>query len=217
MRWLLLVALVFTVGATPPSPAPTGRIEGVVARLRERTRTPVAGAAVYLRGLPKVERQPRTHVMRQRDLRFVPNMMVVVKGDTIAFPNDDRGQEHNVFSPAPYFDLRRYRGGVSRSQVFDTLGESEIFCNMHESMHADVLVVESAPIAITDGEGRYQLDGLPPGDYQLVVWRPHSAEIVVPVHVEAGKTLNVPVDIQLGAAPSRHRRKDGTPYPDYRR
>jgi plastocyanin len=215
MRALLVAALLFTVAATPAPP--TGRIEGVVVRLRERTRTPVAEAAVYLRGLPAVARPPRTHVIRQRDLRFVPSMMVVVKGDTIAFPNDDRGQEHNVFSPAPYFDLKRYRGGVSRQQVFDTLGESEIFCNIHESMHADVLVVEREPIAITDASGRFRLDELPPGDYQLVVWRPHSAETVVPVHVEAGKTVEVPVDIQLGAAPSRHRRKDGTPYPDYRR
>jgi plastocyanin len=215
MRALLVVALVFTVAATPP-PA-TGRIEGVVARLRERTRTPVADAAVYLRGLPHVDRPARAHVIRQRDLRFVPAMMVVVRGDTIAFPNDDRGQEHNVFSPAPYFDLKRYRGGVSRQQVFDTPGETEIFCNIHESMHADVLVVESEPVAMTSASGRFRLDDLPPGDYQLVVWRPHSAETVVPVHVEAGKTLEVPVDIQLGAAPSRHRRKDGTPYPDYRR
>jgi plastocyanin len=214
MRWLLLVVVASTVGAAPPSS--TGSVAGVVARLRERTRTPVAEAAVYLRGLPKVTRKPRTHVIRQKDLRFVPAMKVVVKGDTIAFPNDDRGQEHNVFSPAPFFDLRRYRGGVTRQQVFDTLGESEIFCNMHERMHADVLVVEREPIAVTDGKGSFRLDGLPPGDYQLVVWRPHSAEVVVPVHVEAGKVVHVPVDIQLGSAPSRHRRKDGTPYPDYR-
>jgi hypothetical protein len=56
MRGLLLVALVFTAGAAPPAPATTGRIEGVGARLRERTRTPVAEAAVYLRGLPPVAR-----------------------------------------------------------------------------------------------------------------------------------------------------------------
>ena len=62
MRWLLLVALVFTVGAAPPSPP--GRIEGVVARLRERTRTPVAEAAVYLCACPRCSASRRKDVQR---------------------------------------------------------------------------------------------------------------------------------------------------------
>lgn len=190
----LLLAL-----ATWPVPGHAGRIEG---RIRFTGSAPAARmnpypgqvgsdlaqgeiadgrveeVAIYLEGArsgPGTE-QPDPE-MSQRSLRFDPRVLAIPVGTTVSFPNEDP-VFHNVFSysRARRFDLGRYRKGKSRSVTFDEPGLVEVFCDVHSSMQAFILVVESDFVTQPASDGSFVIDGVPEGPQKLVVWHPDHGE-----------------------------------------
>jgi len=114
---------------------------------------------------------PGRAVLDQRNEAFVPYVLAVTVGSTVDFPNSDRVY-HNVFSlsKARRFDLGRYPRGQSRSVRFDQPGVVRVFCEIHSHMSAFILVFAHRFFAATDAEGRYRIEGVPPGAYTLAVW-----------------------------------------------
>jgi plastocyanin len=107
----------------------------------------------------------------QRNEAFVPHVLAIVAGTTVDFPNNDRTY-HNVFSLSPTkpFDLGRYAVGRSKAVKFDRPGIVRVFCDIHSHMSAFILVFAHRHFAVTDDEGRYRLDNVPPGTYTLIAW-----------------------------------------------
>ncbi|HXY40568.1 MAG TPA: carboxypeptidase regulatory-like domain-containing protein [Vicinamibacteria bacterium] len=131
-------------------------------------------SVVYLESAPQpafAEPQPRRATLDQRNESFVPYVLAITVGSTVDFPNSDRTY-HNVFSlsKARSFDLGRYPRGQSRSVRFDQPGVVRVFCEIHSHMSAWILVFAHPYFAATDAEGRYRIDGVPPGSYTLAAW-----------------------------------------------
>ncbi len=107
----------------------------------------------------------------QKDLLFEPNFLIVPVGSSVKFPNED-DDFHNVFSysKARRFDLGRYRNGESKTVEFDKPGIIKVYCEIHPWMRAAILVVENPFYAEVGEDGRYSIDGIPPGSYEVVVW-----------------------------------------------
>jgi plastocyanin len=131
-------------------------------------------SVVYLEVAPQsafepIERPPA--VLDQRDEAFQPYVLAVTVGSTVEFPNHDRTY-HNVFSlsKAKRFDLGRYPRGQSKSVRFDRPGIVRVFCDIHSHMSAFILVFAHPYFATTDAEGRYRVERVPAGEYQLTVW-----------------------------------------------
>src|SRR5579884_4140605 len=141
-----VVAAVVTAGAPGRSQPAGGTVTGVVSPAD----LPVA---VWLEGVPRSAWRvpPETPTVTQHGAEFHPDFLVVVAGQTVAFPNDDR-MPHNVFSvsPARRFDLGHYRQGESRSVLFDHPCVVDVFCNIHDTMHATIVVVPSTYYAVPD-------------------------------------------------------------------
>jgi hypothetical protein len=53
-------------------------------------------------------------------------------------------------------------------------------------MNAFILVFSHPFFAVTDDEGRYRLDGVPPGTYSVAAWTERGALDARPVTVPAG-------------------------------
>jgi plastocyanin len=123
--------------------------------------------------------------MDQVNQTFVPHVLAITVGTTVDFPNNDRTY-HNVFSlsrPRP-FDLGRYAAGRSKSITFDRPGIVRVFCDIHSHMSAFILVLAHRYFAVTDDGGRYRIEGIPPGTYEVSVWN----EAVPP----ASRTITMP-------------------------
>ena len=145
-------------------------------------------SVVYLERAPRRafgEPDERRARIDQRNERFVPHVVAVTVGSIVDFPNNDNTY-HNVFSlsEAKSFDLGRYAAGRSKSVRFDRPGIVRVFCDIHSHMSAFVLVFAHRFFAVTDEEGRYQLDNVPPGTYTVVLWNeaidPVSRPVTVP-------------------------------------
>jgi len=210
LRLVAVALLASAAAAAPPEGVIRGRVElrrGTppvetrpdVGALGAATRAPAAPersrTVLYLDPAPQgafEELRGAGARMDQRDEAFVPYVLPVTVGTTVAFPNNDR-TFHNVFSlskPAR-FDLGRYGAGRSRSVRFDHPGIVRVFCDIHSHMSAYVLVFAHRFFAATAADGTYRLDGVPPGTWTLVAWNDGAVRGSQQVHVPAGGTVQL--------------------------
>lgn len=159
-------------------------------------------------------RTPKRVVVEQRGREFLPNLVAVSVGSTIAFPNFDT-VFHNVFSTSPLapFDLGLYKAGEAREFKFEKEGIIRLGCNLHANMSGFIAVVAAPAYVVTDEKGSFAFRRLAPGKYKLRAWSVRSqAPITQDVTIKAGKnTLNVGVaaDAPAGAPPDKFGGKRG--------
>lgn len=154
--------------------------------------------------LPAPEAHP---VISQKNARFDPPLAVVVKGQTVDFPNDDN-IDHNVFSfsKVKKFDLGIYPKGEKKSLVFDREGPVLIFCSVHEQMNGILFVVPNALYALTDSAGRFSITGVPVGRYSVRTWNaamPGASRLVEVTSIAVSAGEPVRLDINLADASGR--------------
>ncbi len=172
---------------------------------------------MYLQPVKKSHRRPAAGgvvaTITQKGREFHPHSVVVPRDATVEFPNDDV-EDHNVFSPDPFFDLGLYAPGKDRHpKVFEELGDHAIYCDRHREMWAEVKVVDTTFIAHVDKDGAFQLGDIPDGDYKVVAWVPFSNEVrseVVTIR-DGGTATTEALHLHKGAPPS-HKRKDKGDY-----
>src|SRR5262249_176065 len=149
-------------------------------------------SVVYLESAPRgaFEQVEAAHaVMDQKNETFVPHVLAITTGSTIDFRNSDH-IFHNVFSLSKVarFDLGRYALGKSKAVRFDRPGLVRVFCDIHSHMSAFVLVFNHRFFAMTDTEGRYHIDNIPPGNYSVIAWNEGVSSDPKPVAVPDGSS-----------------------------
>ena len=75
--------------------------------------------------------------------------------------------------------------------VFKHPGVVKIFCNIHPHMIATIVVVENDKYAMTDAQGRFTREGIPPGSHQLHVWAEGKAPQDRAIEVKADSKESV--------------------------
>ena len=158
-----------TIAPAPARPDPGGLGMAAPRDPIDRRRS-----VVYLETAPQPAfeaNEQRRARMDQRDERFVPHVLAIVAGTWVDFPNDDKTY-HNVFSlsKTQEFNLGRYAVGHSKAVRFENPGIVRVFCDIHSHMSAFILVFAHRYFGVTDEDGRYRIDGVPPGTYTVVVW-----------------------------------------------
>jgi len=131
-------------------------------------------SVVYLKSGPReafAELPSGRARLDQRHEQFVPHVLAITVGTIVDFPNNDI-TFHNVFSLSREkpFDLGRYPAGKTKSVRFDRPGVISVFCDIHSHMSAFILVFNHPYFAITDGDGRFTIPGIPAGTYPVAVW-----------------------------------------------
>ncbi len=190
-------AIVGRVVLEPPPPPrrSANRYPGGATETRSIQRLP---AFVYLVGpIPGTGAAAGAPTMTQRDTTFVPSVLAVRVGGTVAFPNGDPFF-HNVFSySSPQrFDLGRYPQGESKSVTFPEAGIVEVFCEVHEFMRGAIVVTQNPFHAVVAADGTFRITGAPPGEHTIAFWHPDHRPAEQRVSVSSGQTTRVEVELR---------------------
>jgi hypothetical protein len=146
--------------------------------------------------------------MDQIDRAFVPDLLVIPTGSTVAFPNSD-SVSHQIysFSAAKRFQLPLYRGKPYPPVLFDQAGVVTLGCNIHDSMLAYVVVTDAPFFGRTNTTGSWTVE-VPEGGYQVSIWHPRLRDAdpgvlqgEISVSGTDGATLTLHLTKQLKPAP----------------
>src|SRR5262245_20342334 len=221
---------------TPADVKVTARVELLNSRVKTRAgKIDASGVAVWLDSIDgNSAHGPRTRQkILQRGKRFTPHVMAVERGTEVYFPNLDPFF-HNVFSlyEGKRFDLGLYASGETRPVIFNRVGISYIFCNIHPQMSAIVVSLTTPYFGISDEEGEVTINNVPEGRYQLKVWHERtsdeelsaqSRDVRVAAGPAGGHDLGLIRLNEAGYLPQPHMNKHGGQYdnqqnkPSYKR
>jgi plastocyanin len=137
--------------------------------------------------------------MDQKQMQFIPHVLPVVSGTTVKFQNSDP-TAHNVFSPDfEKYNLGTWPKGQSKDYTFSKCTKFPCaytqLCRVHPEMEGFVVVLPNPYFAVSDKEGRFEIRGVPAGQYTVAVWHPKLKAQPKPVTVQAGKPATVAFDL----------------------
>ena len=179
-----------------PQPVATGAIQGRVSASGHKP--DLANIVITVEDIEGPFPPPdQPAVLEQRELRFVPHVLVILVGTTVEFPNNDP-LSHNVFSisDAKRFNLGLYSRGTIRRLKFGNPGVVELLCQVHMEMSAFIVVVKNPYFAQPDADGSFRIAGVPPGRHRLRCW--HERFAVQERTVQVPESGFVTVDFFVG-------------------
>ncbi|WP_394199825.1 hypothetical protein [Shewanella waksmanii] len=111
--------------------------------------------------------------IHQYNKQFTPYVTVIQKGYQLQFVNDDDITHHIYSASGPKrFSFKLKQDDTQKQMLFDEAGHISMGCNIHDWMSGHVLVVDTPYFAVTNPQGQAELDGVPKGQYQMVIWHP---------------------------------------------
>lgn len=114
-------------------------------------------------------------VVDQREMIFVPRVVAVQQGQAVRFDNSD-SCNHSVMGVS-LIEANQFNIFVTASQPYERVlapqkTPVQIGCSLHAWMRAWVYVVPHPWFSVTDAEGKFRIEGAPPGKYKL--WLRHA-------------------------------------------
>lgn len=223
MTWPRLICFSAALAAVAPAATVRGTIQLADSRdPNVRKKSDYSGVVVWLEraGAPLVEVKARTATIVQKQKRFSPHIIAVPAGTTVDFPNYDPIY-HNAFSnfAGQSFDVGLYAPGTSQKVRFTRPGVVRVFCNIHPTMSAVIVVTPTPYIGISGKSGAYSIAGVEPGSYRLRIFHERASAQTLralerTVTVEQPQVEIAPISIsESGYIETPHKNKYGKDYP----
>lgn len=151
----------------------------------------LANALVYVESAAldayAFEPRPWTPALGHRRCHIAPRVLAMQAGQTLYVQNGDRTHHNPAFQTKvnPLFNV-----GLAAGQRFEIpYARPEppfpVRCNRHPWERAYVAVLPHPFFAVTRRNGSFAIEGLPPGDYEVVVWHEQLKEARAKVRVGA--------------------------------
>ena len=136
----------------------------------------------------------------QQKCHFAPHVVLLPAGAELVVRNSD-GIAHNLHTfsktnPA----INKAQPGFTKTMSIRTLTKPEtirVQCDMHNWMHAWIVVLDNPYTVLTDAAGRFQLPDVPAGTYTLKFWHETLGETQREVTIKDGDTATVDVGMTL--------------------
>lgn len=162
----------------------------------------IRNVLVWMRSKPDgyIPAKPKAAQVRvdQDGCRFRPHVVVVRTDQTVRVASSD-ACVHNI------------RGNPGRNTGFNFILQAQddtgrglsfrkpeaipfrVDCDIHAWMSSYWLVLDHPFASVTDTQGRFAIDGIPPGEYEFCIWHEAAGwlEKSMPVVMTAGKTTQL--------------------------
>jgi plastocyanin len=216
------IAFVFAAGLACAATV-SGRVELRDSKdVQVRKKMDYSGLVIWLEPLsaaPAPAAAALSARMIQKDKTFTPHVLAIRTGTNVDFPNFDP-IFHNAFSnyDGKKFDIGLYPPGATRGVRFNRPGVVRVFCNIHASMSAVIVVVNTPYFATTKKDGAFEIPSVPAGDYRVRVFHERATQATLNAlerHVSIGEgavTLAPLTVSETGYLPIPHTDKFGHAY-----
>lgn len=128
----------------------------------------------------------------QKGCQYIPHVMAMDVGEHFKVVNSDQ-TSHNIHPlPKPGSGNNQWnKSQPPGSPPFDISWSAEevaipVKCNIHPWMHGYMAVVKG-PNGVSDNNGAYTIEGVPPGSYTLTAWQETYGMQTQKITVAAGK------------------------------
>jgi hypothetical protein len=136
------------------------------------------------------------------DCQIDPRVQATIASSTVNVFNDDKLLHTLVFLrpgtsdtllKLPFFNVGQV---VPTEKLAKMSGIIEVRCLQHPWTHGYIAVFDHPYFAVTEQDGSYNIDSLPPGRYRMMVWHEGMAQPVErKVKVEEGRVALVDVSL----------------------
>jgi plastocyanin len=129
-----------------------------------------------------------------RDGRFGRDLVILTRGQALRFSSSS-GIAHRLFAirGPERVDVTVSESGESRIVPMEQTGWIRFYCSLHQDENWDVFVSPSPHFARLDRQGRYRIDNVPHGDYELSIWSAKVSGPVRPVRVGFWTSTHAPI------------------------
>lgn len=155
----------------------------------------LANVIVTVAGV-KAPAPPETAVSNEK-CAFVPRVSTIRPGGTVKMSSKDP-MLHTMHAAAAdgraFFNVSIPMPNVTLSRPIDKPGIVTLSCSTHTWMRGYLLVTDERSV-VTGKDGKFQIDGLAPGTYELRIW--HEALKAAPVKVVVKDGETAAIDLTL--------------------
>lgn len=136
----------------------------------------------------------QTVLLEQRGCQFIPRVIALQAGQTLAVRNSDP-VSHNVHPKATNNRDWNQQQAPQAPDLERRFAHPEVMipvkCDVHAWMRSYIGVLDHPFFAVTDTNGNFAIDGLPPGQYNLAAWHEVSGEMTQKVVLQKAETGTV--------------------------
>ena len=156
----------------------------------------LANAVVVLTG---VKRPASAETMITNDkCAFAPRVQIVRPNAVVKTTSKDPIL-HTTHAQLPngrtLFNVALPIAGITITKSIGNAGNVRLICNTHPWMRGWLIVTDEAA-AITGADGRFSIDNVPPGTYELRIWHESLKSAPQRITVAAGKPTDLTVQMK---------------------
>jgi len=159
-------------------------------------------AVIYLEGIKAGKAFSKVAPkLQQEGCQYVPHVQVVPAGASVEIVNQDDTLHnvHSYFDPdgkrSTLFNIAQPIKGKKDHKKLTKVGVVKVECDVHRWMSSYLIVRDNPYYALTKADGSYEITGVPPGSYELVMWQEGLGQGKKRVVVKAGEVTEVPFQI----------------------
>lgn len=151
----------------------------------------IANAVVTIIGVPgKTAITPQEGTLDQIDCRFEPHVQALPVGSKLNITSSDPvlHNSHGFYEDgSTAFNLAVPIVGMEMPATLKQPGIIKLRCDAgHTWMSAYVMVMNHPYYAVTDANGNFTIEGVPPGTYEIEVWQEWLGKHRQPITVKEG-------------------------------
>ncbi len=133
----------------------------------------IKNVVVFIQNILKGKPVPKEGVIiDNKNCAFQPHVQVGTKGQMLIIKNSDPmlHNTHIYLGKRTVYNFALPKTGMELKKPINQTGLMTVECDAHDWMKGYLYVVDHPYITVTDTNGNFSIEDIPPGEYKLVIW-----------------------------------------------